>query len=659
MTTKNFELLKKSAVTGIADDLSAQTQAQLDQWALDRSFTEIGDFTAGFTITGRQQIALFADEWYRWDGPLNKTVAPGSTPAGTGGVAPGAWRGVGDALLRQNLINGLAIVDGLQSKDLIPKLQDIPGMIALVPVSGKVVNVLNYRASIGGGGQFVYDGTKAKSLHDGEKVIDPTKAFPLSWADTAQRDAWFTPNSVGVGCWVKQYSADETIKGRGYEFDQETSYAESAGRLVFGEEYLQHVVNAGRSHLASPIKIIHSGDSTTAGAYGDADPILGGYTPSTVMTWLAESYGVRTINVNSGHSGEDTVAWNATRVSADIAAHADMDCYIVRWGINDGATHGSAVTFETNLRAGLQKLRTFKSLANLSIVLMAPNSVYDIPNNRDAKWFEKINTIIRQAARDFKCVFFDTYALYRDSKNAAGIYYDDPFADGRAIHPYAELTARIYTHIGRMIFDPIVAMRKNVNRISNVHSGELILSVSVTDPNAFPFGISIYRSTDFPFDGIVEVTKSADNVIHQLNISRANGRTAKRTYNPETAVWTAFSYELTPQDAAYTGQAGFDGSTAKIVTQGNIIASQGFISCASQVIAAGTHIATLSDTTKACSTDAVYFTATVWGGGTTWGSCLFQINGLSAGASAGRVLAVNATPFAVQRVYLNAAWSNF
>lgn len=103
MTTQNFELLKKSAVTQIAQDLASQTQAQLNQWALDKSFTEIGDFTAGFTITERQQIALFNGEWYRWDGALPKVVAPGSTPVGTGGIAQGGWLSVGDAALRSGL----------------------------------------------------------------------------------------------------------------------------------------------------------------------------------------------------------------------------------------------------------------------------------------------------------------------------------------------------------------------------------------------------------------------------------------------------------------------------------------------------------------------------------------------------------------------------
>lgn len=42
-------------------------------------------------------------EYYRWDGPLPKTVPAGSTPDSTGGVGPGKWMSVGDASLRTGL----------------------------------------------------------------------------------------------------------------------------------------------------------------------------------------------------------------------------------------------------------------------------------------------------------------------------------------------------------------------------------------------------------------------------------------------------------------------------------------------------------------------------------------------------------------------------
>lgn len=62
-------------------------------------------FEAGNTINYPNDVLLLESEgeYYRWDGPLPKEVPPGSTPDSTGGVAPGAWRGVGDATLRSEL----------------------------------------------------------------------------------------------------------------------------------------------------------------------------------------------------------------------------------------------------------------------------------------------------------------------------------------------------------------------------------------------------------------------------------------------------------------------------------------------------------------------------------------------------------------------------
>lgn len=62
-------------------------------------------FELGNTLNYPNDVLLWQSEgeYYRWDGPLPKVVPPGSTPASTGGVAPGAWRGVGDAVLRSDL----------------------------------------------------------------------------------------------------------------------------------------------------------------------------------------------------------------------------------------------------------------------------------------------------------------------------------------------------------------------------------------------------------------------------------------------------------------------------------------------------------------------------------------------------------------------------
>ena len=65
-------------------------------------------FTTGATINNPNEVLLnTADgEYYKWTGSFAsglKVVPANSTPASTGGFGPGAWIGVGDAVLRSEL----------------------------------------------------------------------------------------------------------------------------------------------------------------------------------------------------------------------------------------------------------------------------------------------------------------------------------------------------------------------------------------------------------------------------------------------------------------------------------------------------------------------------------------------------------------------------
>lgn len=95
------EILKPIKI--INNEAEKLFKEQFEQFEHYRGFTESGDFSSGFTITERQQIAKYNAEWYRWDGILPKAVQPGSSPALTGGVGSGAWLSVGDATLRSGL----------------------------------------------------------------------------------------------------------------------------------------------------------------------------------------------------------------------------------------------------------------------------------------------------------------------------------------------------------------------------------------------------------------------------------------------------------------------------------------------------------------------------------------------------------------------------
>lgn len=62
-----------------------------------------GSFDTGVTVNAKNELVVFTDGKYRWDGEFPKEVPTGSTPDSTGEVKSGAWVSVGDVSLRNNL----------------------------------------------------------------------------------------------------------------------------------------------------------------------------------------------------------------------------------------------------------------------------------------------------------------------------------------------------------------------------------------------------------------------------------------------------------------------------------------------------------------------------------------------------------------------------
>jgi hypothetical protein len=70
----------------------------------------------------------------------------------------------------------------------------------------------------GGGGVFYWDATKAKSEHNGGTVIDPSIAgLVANWEYT--QNLYFTPEVIGQGCWVREYSGAVNVKWFGAKGD--------------------------------------------------------------------------------------------------------------------------------------------------------------------------------------------------------------------------------------------------------------------------------------------------------------------------------------------------------------------------------------------------------------------------------------------------------
>lgn len=81
-----------------------------------------GSFDTGVAVNSKNELVVFTDGKYRWDGALPKEVPADSTPSTTGGKGSGAWISVGDTSLRSALSSedGAGFV-GINSDQVYPE----------------------------------------------------------------------------------------------------------------------------------------------------------------------------------------------------------------------------------------------------------------------------------------------------------------------------------------------------------------------------------------------------------------------------------------------------------------------------------------------------------------------------------------------------------
>ena len=92
-----------------------------------------GSFITGVTVNSKNELVVFTDGKYRWDGALPKEVTAGTTPETSGGVGLGAWQRVGVGVLRADLAapGGVNLVNGaLSQADLtLQSITKIPSYV--------------------------------------------------------------------------------------------------------------------------------------------------------------------------------------------------------------------------------------------------------------------------------------------------------------------------------------------------------------------------------------------------------------------------------------------------------------------------------------------------------------------------------------------------
>lgn len=454
------------------------------------------------------------------------------------------------------------------------------------------------------------------------------------------------------------------------------SYADQA-KVVAGSEYLAAFHKLLIAQAATPTRkpiVVFSGDSTTAGDGASADYYL-----NVLFEQYAKSLGLQTAYgitcTNRGQSGANTEQWRTTYLSGDLAANPDL--LVLRWGINDPgwlkdgnaapldagqdyANRRDAESFKTSLRSGLATIRASRSVSSLSIVLMMPNSTSDTPNGRDEMWYETIMPIVRQAARDYQCVFIDTYAFLQDSRHAAGVWMDNPFSDGRAIHPANVMNLWIIGLLGSVVFPTGLRSKLSRTTFTSIGGAENLGDPAAL-PSTYPYGMTISRAySGFPVEGNLLTFRSVDETVFQIlypikdadrtGYSFRFGRSA--VLYSQAATWSGW-FGGRGDAASVTPLAGYSipsAGQARAVKVGDQIVCEGYITkTSSAAVAANTNIATLPAGFRPIA-EAVYWNAVIWNG-STFGSVVMRVQ------PDGNIAFAVASPINMSRVWLNVAFS--
>lgn len=236
-------------------------------------------------------------------------------------------------------------------------------------------------------------------------------------------------------------AALEDSGGGGGGTPSELDWGKGYDLLEFGQEYLYAWLKALKD--GSAFKVLFTGDSTTAYYKGTADGL------EKIFEKCMEDAGFSNgTYVNNGVSGINASTWRNTYLSGDIGQSPTL--YIIRHGFNNetGATEDEmAANFRTQMVAALETIRDSLPVTTTSIILMTPNTSDDDANNRGQSMKKKLDPIVRTLARAYGCGFIDTFRTWYDPGQYADPMYDNPYGDGRSIHPNAVMNRVIISKL--------------------------------------------------------------------------------------------------------------------------------------------------------------------------------------------------------------------
>lgn len=399
----------------------------------------------------------------------------------------------------------------------------------------------------------------------------------LPQGDFVTSSAPANPNGVALRGPGKILVPDGTNEGGSTPmYRQINTYADSLSYLV-GKEYLYRAfgrLKLGPATVSAKLQCYAYGDSTVDGYVGSGT-LPSDFRVENLIPRIMLTNGLPNVTVvNRGVSG---TSWGDLNAIPDVGANTDL--IFIKYGINDAANSPGTLSVEqriaamaTTMREKLAAIRaaTYGDLTNLAIVLVGPNSTNDSPNGRNEEWYEQVRNVYVQAARDYKCTYFDTYAYLKDSREAAGKWMDQPWAgQARAIHPFDMMNAWIWGAVVDACFPRSQTEYWASNRFTSRGGNSGIYAALAWNPGDYRYGQTwefASAADGWPAEGILETIRNPDTyAIQKLYPLAATGRALTRFAASGTAWatwWAGQSVAITLQNSWANFGGGWESASA-------------------------------------------------------------------------------------------------